>query len=78
MREGEREPESERKGGGSEAMAEVSVVVVGDSQCGKTQLINRFAHSTFSQVALSNQHSALSIAQHYMEDKQLDNIGHCW
>ena len=45
----------------SEAMAEVSVVVVGDSQCGKTQLINRFAHSTFSQVTLSKQthHSTL-------------------
>ena len=28
----------------------MSVVVVGDSQCGKTQLINRFANGAFDQV----------------------------
>ena len=31
-------------------MSGVSVVVVGDSQCGKTQLINRFANGAFDQV----------------------------
>ena len=29
---------------------ELSVVVVGDSGCGKTQLINRFANRKFSEV----------------------------
>ena len=29
---------------------EISAVVVGDSQCGKTQLINRFSRKKFSQV----------------------------
>ena len=31
-------------------MSGVSVVVVGDTMCGKTQLINRFANRTFDQV----------------------------
>ena len=31
-------------------MSGLSVVVVGDSQCGKTQLINRFANGAFDQV----------------------------
>ena len=31
-------------------LPEISVVVVGDSQCGKTQLINRFSKKKFSQV----------------------------
>lgn len=29
---------------------EISIVVVGDSQCGKTQLINRFQNFKFSKV----------------------------
>ena len=32
-------------------MSEISIVVVGDSQCGKTQLINRFANGCFSEVS---------------------------
>ena len=32
------------------SMSGVSVVVVGDTMCGKTQLINRFANRTFDQV----------------------------
>ena len=31
-------------------MSGLSVVVVGDSKCGKTQLINRFANGAFDQV----------------------------
>ena len=34
-------------------MSGLSVVVVGDSQCGKTQLINRFANGAFDQVNMS-------------------------
>ena len=33
---------------------EISIVVVGDSRCGKTQLINRFTNSKFSKVKESN------------------------
>ena len=33
-------------------MSGVSVVVVGDTMCGKTQLINRFANRTFDQVTI--------------------------
>ena len=33
-----------------------TVVVVGDSSCGKTQLINRFANRKFSQVSQSMSH----------------------
>ena len=32
-------------------MSGLSVVVVGDSKCGKTQLINRFANGAFDQVS---------------------------
>ena len=34
----------------SDKIPEISVVIVGDSQCGKTQLINRFANKSFSKV----------------------------
>ena len=34
------------------SMSGVSVVVVGDTKCGKTQLINRFANRTFDQVTI--------------------------
>ena len=34
-------------------MSGLSVVVVGDSQCGKTQLINRFANGAFDQVNMT-------------------------
>ena len=30
--------------------SELSIVVVGDSQCGKTQLINKFQNFNFSKV----------------------------
>ena len=33
-------------------MAAVSIVIVGDSKCGKTQLINRFANGCFSEVRI--------------------------
>ena len=33
--------------------SQISVVAVGDSQCGKTQLINRFANGSFSEVRLA-------------------------
>ena len=32
-------------------MSGLSVVVVGDTECGKTQLINRFANGAFDQVS---------------------------
>ena len=34
------------------SMSGLSVVVVGDTMCGKTQLINRFANRTFDQVTI--------------------------
>ena len=34
-----------------EKIPEISIVIVGDSQCGKTQLINRFADKSFSKVS---------------------------
>ena len=38
----------------SEKMSGLSVVVVGDSKCGKTQLINRFANAAFDQVGFAS------------------------
>ena len=35
----------------SDKIPEISIVIVGDSQCGKTQLINRFANKSFSKVS---------------------------
>ena len=35
-------------------MSGLSVVVVGDSKCGKTQLINRFANAAFEQVGFAS------------------------
>ena len=37
-----------------ERMSQVSVAVVGNSRCGKTQLINRFMSGTFTEVNISN------------------------
>ena len=34
----------------SNKMSDISIVVVGDSQCGKTQLINQSADGCFSEV----------------------------
>ena len=32
-------------------MSDISIAVVGDSKCGKTKLINKFAKDTFSEVS---------------------------
>ena len=32
-------------------MSDISIAVVGDSKCGKTKLINRFAKGSFSEVS---------------------------
>ena len=34
-------------------LPEISIVVVGDSQCGKTQLMNRFTNGGFSEVSMA-------------------------
>ena len=36
-------------------MNDISIVVVGDSQCGKTQIIYRLANGYFSEVGNTNQ-----------------------
>jgi GTPase SAR1 family protein len=37
----------------SDKIPEISIVIVGDSQCGKTQLISRFDNKYFSKVSFA-------------------------
>ena len=44
-------------------MTELSIVFVGDSRCGKTQLINRFHNGKFSKVSFVSRTAEASICR---------------